>query len=273
MPDLYASIVEQRPDVVERLAQAMELRAADPQLRAFADVWIGDLELAAGARIVEIGCGTGAIARLLAERADAGEVIGIDPSPGLLERARALGGGRRNLSFKEADGRSLPEPEASADAVVLHTVLSHVPEPERVLAEAFRVLRPGGRLAVFDGDYATISLGGSAADPLHACADAFRTTYIHDAWLGRRLPALVRQAGFRTTALRSHGYGPSPVPDYLLSLVDRGADAMAAAGSISADLAAALKSEARRRLEAGIFAAHITYVSVAARKQPCSPRL
>jgi len=57
-----------------------------------------------------------------------------------------------------ADGRDLPLPGASFDLAVLHTVVSHAPDPPGMLAQAFRVLRPGGTLAVFDGDYNTMSV-------------------------------------------------------------------------------------------------------------------
>jgi ubiquinone/menaquinone biosynthesis C-methylase UbiE len=101
-------------------------------------------DLAGDARVLEVGCGTGAIARELVTWPGVGEVLGVDPSPILLDRARKLGAGIDNLSFQEGDGRRLSLPDAAFDAVVL----SHVPGPEDVLAEAFRVLRPGGRLAV-----------------------------------------------------------------------------------------------------------------------------
>jgi arsenite methyltransferase len=80
---------------------------------------------------------------------------GIDASPYLIERARALSSGAPNLTFEVGDGKALASKEASFDVVVLHTVLTHVPGPEAVLAEAQRVLRPGGWLGVCDGGFST----------------------------------------------------------------------------------------------------------------------
>ncbi len=104
----------------------------------------------------------------------------MDPSPVLLDRARDLSAGVANLSFRQADGRALPLPGASFDLAVLHTVLSHVLDPPDVLAQAFRVLRPGGTLAVFDVDYNTMSAATGDTDPLQACADAFTQNFVND---------------------------------------------------------------------------------------------
>jgi arsenite methyltransferase len=169
MPDLYATITEADDAAVERVGHAMEVSAADPQLRSMLADYLSDLALPARASVLEVGCGTGAIARALVDWPGVAEVIGVDPSPILLKIARDLGRESANLSFQEGDGRSLPFAEASFDAAVLHRVLSHVPLPEQALAETFRVLRPGGRLAVFDGDHATITLATGDNDPLQAC--------------------------------------------------------------------------------------------------------
>ena len=266
MPDVYSTITTADPAVVARVADAMEVSAADPQHQAMVAAYLGDLEVADGARLLEIGCGTGAIARVLAAWPGVGEVLGVDPSPILLSRARELGEGIPNLSFAEGDGRRLTLPDASFDAVVLHRVLSHVPEPDAVLGEAFRLLRGDGLLAVFDGDYATITLATGDHDPLQTCVNAFRPAYITDPWLVRRLPAAVRHAGFVAGRLRSHGYVQVDDPDYMLGIADRGADALVASGTIGADLAAALKAEARRRVAAHVFFGHVAYASVTARK-------
>ena len=266
MPDVYATIAEADPGLVERIADALEIRAADPQQRAMLETYLADIPFPPAACVLEVGCGTGPISRALARRPGVGEVVGVDPSPILLERARALAADAGNLSFREADGRALPFADAAFDAVVFHTTLCHVPEPERALVEAHRVLRPGGWLAVFDGDYATLTLALGDADPLQACAEAVKARFIHDQWLVRRLPALVRCGGFAVATFRSYGYAQVEEPTYLLTIVDRGADALAGSGLIGAELAEALKTEARRRAEAGCFFGHIAFASLTARK-------
>jgi ubiquinone/menaquinone biosynthesis C-methylase UbiE len=266
MADVYAAITEVGPEVVEQVARAMEVSASDPQHQVMVSTYLSDLAIRSGARILEVGCGTGAISRVLAGWPGVEEVLGVDPSPPLVNKARELARGVANLSFQVADGRTLPSADTSFDVVVLHRVLSHVPRPEDVLAEASRVLRPSGQLVVFDGDYATITVATSDVDPLQACVKAFAPAYINDPWIVRRLPSLLRAAGFMEGRTRSHGYVQVDAPEYMLSIVDRGADALARAGHIGADLASALKAEARQRVAAHAFFGHIAYASLIARK-------
>ena len=136
------------------------------------------------------------------------------------------------------DGRDLPFDDSSFDAVVCHTALCHIPGPEGVLAEALRVTRPIGWLAVFDGDYATTTVAISDHDPLQALAlKAAIAALVHDRWLFRRLPTLIQAAGWQVVRTRSHGYVETAEAQYMLTLVDRGADALAAAGIISDETA------------------------------------
>jgi SAM-dependent methyltransferase len=182
-------------------------------------------------------------------------------------KARELAAGLSSIAFEEADGRSLPFAGSTFDAVVFHTTLCHVPDPEVMLHEAVRTLRPGGRLVVFEGDYATATLATRAGDPLDACAEGFRQHFVHDPWLVRRLPALVRAAGVDLECVRSYSYVEAPKPGFMLSSwVDLGADALVASGRIGADMGAALKAEARRRVSSGEYFGHIAYFSLVARK-------
>jgi ubiquinone/menaquinone biosynthesis C-methylase UbiE len=267
MPDIYIHIRNAVPAILSGLMTALELRAADPQQRAMLDAYLADAAIPQGARVLEIGCGTGAVTRVLAAWPGVMGAVGVDPSPVFMAKARELGAGFATLTFKQADGRSLPFAGNAFDIVVFHTTLCHVPKPDAMLREAVRVLRPGGCLAVFDGDYATGTLATGAGDPLDACAEAFRTHFIHDPWLARRLPRLVQSAGVQLQRVRSYDYVEGPEPGFMLpSWVDLGADALATSGQIGADVAAALKAEARRRVSSGAYFGHIAYLSCVARK-------
>jgi ubiquinone/menaquinone biosynthesis C-methylase UbiE len=266
MPDLYATITEVDPEVQERLAAVLELRAAESRQREMLETYLGWIDFPEGARVLDVGCGTGAVARVLARRPNVAEVVGVDPSPVFLETARQSAAEHRQISFHEGDARSLSFTDRSFDVAIAHTCMTHVPGPEGALAELFRVLRPGGWLAIFDGDYATTTAATGDFDPVQSCIDAAIGALVHDRWLARRLPALAKKAGFAIDRFDGHAYVQTLQPDYLLTLVDRGADVLAGWGRIRPGLAKALKAEARQRVEDHEFYGSITFASLIARK-------
>jgi ubiquinone/menaquinone biosynthesis C-methylase UbiE len=186
VPDVYATIADADHTIQEMLAGILELRASDPQQRAMLGSYLADLELPQGAEVLEIGCGTGAVTRVLAELDGVGHATGVDPSPVFIAQANELGHYPK-LSFEQGDGHALRFESQAFDLVVFHTVLCHLANPPAALAEAFRVLRPGGQLAVFDGDYPTTTVALGDADPLQSCVTALLGVLLQNPWLVRQL--------------------------------------------------------------------------------------
>ena len=112
-----------------------------------------EADVLAGARsVVDVGCGTGALAAAIVERWPDVVVEAVDASAGMLRiaertRARLRERDRDRIRLRQATADSLGIDEASVDLVVTSFVLQLVPSPHRALREARRVLRPGGRLA------------------------------------------------------------------------------------------------------------------------------
>ena len=109
--------------------------------------------LAAGERVVDVGSG-GGIDSLIAARmvGPSGEVVGIDMTPAMLERARsaATESGICNVEFREAYMEALPVPDGWADVVISNGVLNLTPDKQKAVGEMYRVLRSGGRLQIGD---------------------------------------------------------------------------------------------------------------------------
>jgi SAM-dependent methyltransferase len=262
--DPYARSADLDDATACMLATRLETRGAQPQQAALRQAFLSRLPRRAGARVLEVGCGTGIVARDLAAIPGVASVVGVDPSRQFIERARSLSAVDPVLRFEVGDGMALPFGDHQFDTAVFATTLCHVTDPQAALGEAFRVLVPGGTLLVFDGDYATTTVAQHRDDPLQAFVTAAITRLVHDPWLVRRLRTLVAAAGFTALDLESHGYVESDAAAYMSSIVDFGASALAEDATVSAQLADALKAEARNRIASGTFFGHIAYASILA---------
>lgn len=96
-------------------------------------------------KVLIVGAGTGRDLPLLPLDVN---ILATDLTPAMLQRARVRA--HHGVELRILDAQALDLPDASFDAVILHLILAIVPDPARALSEAARVLRPGGRLAIFD---------------------------------------------------------------------------------------------------------------------------
>jgi SAM-dependent methyltransferase len=111
------------------------------------------LRLPAGLAWLDVGCGTGALTATILEKADPASIVGIDPSAGFLEHARARIPDAR-VSFQVADAQALPFGDDAFDVAASALVLNFVPQPARAVAEMARAVRPAGTVAAYVWDYA-----------------------------------------------------------------------------------------------------------------------
>jgi SAM-dependent methyltransferase len=121
-----------------------------------------------GEIVLDLGSGAGFDAFLAARQlAGTGRVIGVDMTAAMVAKARrnAAKAGYPNVEFRLGEIEALPVADASVDLIISNCVINLSPDKPRVLAEAFRVLRPGGRLAIADV-VATQPLPGSLREKL-----------------------------------------------------------------------------------------------------------
>lgn len=156
-------------------------------------------------RVLDVGSGTGANLPYYPPQA---QVVGIEPDPHMLRRARARAGRMgRPVELLQVGAEALPFPDASFDAAVATLVFCTIPDPDRALAELRRVLRPGGELRFLE----------------HVRADSPRWARFQDfvtpLWKrigagchpNRDTVAAIERAGFRIRELERFAAGPYPV--------------------------------------------------------------
>jgi ubiquinone/menaquinone biosynthesis C-methylase UbiE len=159
--------------------------------------------LADGARILDLGCGTGeATCRLAARFPAAAEVVGVDVGPEILAVARREHAALApRVRFEAGDGFNLAFPAGHFDLVVCRHVTQLLPDPERLLAELVRVLRPGGWLHVLSEDYGMLHFPKRAGlDPdrlWHEVVVPYTDRTGTDARVGRRTLPMLRELGLR----------------------------------------------------------------------------
>lgn len=215
----------------------LELRAqAESEIAARED-YVGLLGVGPGERVLDVGCGSGAVTRTLATRVGPdGRAIGCDASISMLELARRLADNTKfgaEIEFKEGDCRALPFPDASFDAVVAATTLSHVPGAEQALTEMVRVTRPGGRVGIFDVDGDMCLLTHPDREVTRKIVAAFSDQMWVNSWLMRELP--VRLADLGLININTRAFMPLEATGYYAQRAERAAEAAARLGVITSD--------------------------------------
>jgi ubiquinone/menaquinone biosynthesis C-methylase UbiE len=163
--------------------------AGIPRLRAWT---VAALGLRPGERVLDIGSGTGEHARTLAEAVGPdGEAIGLDPNPGM--RAEAARRAPR-ARFVDGNAYALPFPGGSLDAVTCERVFQHLHQPERAAAEIARVVRPGGRVAITDTDWATAVIHPGDPEIVRVMTESMLAGVVNPL-AGRKVPGQLAAAG------------------------------------------------------------------------------
>ncbi|MSQ58134.1 MAG: methyltransferase domain-containing protein [Betaproteobacteria bacterium] len=199
--DVYRITDRLDQTTLDVLVARLEARGKHPRVIEMISEYLGAMNIDGAQDVLDIGCGTGVVSRAIARRLKfGGRIIGIDLSPYLTHAAARLaeaeGLGHR-IDFRTGDSHILGIPERSLDAVVAHTLLSHVDNPGAVLAEIYRILKPGGTAAIFDGDFASMTFASS--DPEQGKRDEERiiNAIVTQPLVMRQMPELLQQAGFK----------------------------------------------------------------------------
>jgi arsenite methyltransferase len=177
-------------------SRAVEATYATGDIAGQRRATLGALGLTPGERVVDIGCGPGYLAAEVADAVGSGGfVLGVDPSQSMLALASGRAVGAAPVELAEGDALSLPCADDAFDAAVSTQVYEYVPDIAAALAEARRVLRPGGRLAVLDTDWDSIVWRSSDDARMARVLRAWDEHLAHP-YLPRRLPELLREGGF-----------------------------------------------------------------------------
>ncbi len=249
MIDPFQDVDSFGEEFLQIVTVALENRAAEEQIIPVIQAYLGDLDWEESGIHLEVGAGTGAVTRLMATRAQNGEVIGIDPSSGLIEKAKELSADFENIDFEIGNGGSLRFDDGSVNNIVMHTVLSHVPDPTELLNEAIRILKPGGRIVVCDADFEKSSLGNFDGDPIKACSEYFVRNFVTHPYLISEIRSLASAAGFKVEKFRIDSRAITET-DGGLAWIKMATGQMVQKGQIATSLAESLAEEYARRKDA-----------------------
>jgi ubiquinone/menaquinone biosynthesis C-methylase UbiE len=257
---------------LEAMEARFEARGKHPAFANMLSEYLDAMQIAPAASVLDIGCGTGLVARAIARHSGfTGSVAGIDLSAQLVAAATRLAaeeGVAARATFQRGDARHLPFADASFDAVVAHTLISHVPGPLAVLQEAARVLKPGAMLAVFDGDYASLTF--DQPDEARARADdaALVGAVVANPRVMGQMPRLLREAGFELQGSFAHALAEVGTANFWLSGIETFRRLLPQAGAMSAAQADAWAARLRAASDAGVFFGRCNYHAFLARKGP-----
>jgi ubiquinone/menaquinone biosynthesis C-methylase UbiE len=269
--DLYSRLHEIDEPTLRSIADILELRGRHPQQAAVRAAYLDRLGDLSGQRVLDVGCGTGVVARELARRVGpSGQVTGVDPTARWIDVAERLRAEQAldNLTFAVEDGAALPFADGTFDLVAAITVLCHLPQRAVVLSEMARVTRPGGTVLLVDGEYAANQIEHPDRELTRRIVDAWHANVVDDPHLMRRIVPMIESAGLQPGAVNGHIHVEAGRVDEATSFIWQWALFVArqavGAGAIDEDESARWIDRLRTMNQRAELFGSVTYVSVIA---------
>jgi SAM-dependent methyltransferase len=268
--DAFRFINDLDEATVGAIADRLEFRGRDPTFTQWRETYLDRLALAPSAQVLDLGCGTGVVTRGIAARAGfTGQIVGLDHSPRLIEEARRLAAeedAANGVTFEVGDVEALPFADANFDAVVAHTTISHVGDPLAMLKEAARVVRPSGRIAVFDGDYASWTFDHPDSTFAKAMDEALIAAVVNNPRVLREMPRLLQQVGLEREDLLAWVYADVGAGSFYRSAIEAYAPLVVRSGLQPADKVDEWLTHQRWAMAEGVFFGACNYYAYVVRR-------
>lgn len=270
--DVYRITNELDDPTLDAVALRLESRGKHPRFIAMMDEYLAAMRIDSAATVLDLGCGTGVVSRAIARRKGfAGRVTGIDRSPYLIAAASRFAAGEGVsgvVEFRSGDSQSLELRPGAFDAVVAHTLISHVEDQRAVMKEIARVVKPGGRVGVFDGDYASMTYGGSD-DPAKAKAidETIINALVTNPRVMREMPQLLLEVGLSLDAAFGYVVADIGKADFMAPGLQSMLRVLPRSGAMTESEARTWVESMMRRSDQGIYFGAINFYSYVAMRR------
>ena len=243
-------------------ARMLERARRDPA------AFFAPLDVSAGLHVLDVGCGTGDLLRLLAPLVAPGAAVGVDLSETMIGEARQRHcGDVPSLSFQVGDALALDFGDATFDRVLASQVLLHVPDPDVALGELARVLTQEGQLSLTEIDWGSISVECTDRE-LGRRFTALACDGLRNGMIVRDLPSMLRGYGLTDIGIRPEIAVSWEPDEFHTWFVEPSIRHFERAGTFTPGEAAAFRRDLSERAESGrYFSARTTY-SLIARRSP-----
>jgi SAM-dependent methyltransferase len=205
--DPFRGIEAAEIERVREMATLLEQRSQSAEEVAVRTAYLDLLAIQPGEHVLDVGCGSGIPLRDMARRVGrTGRAVGLEYSAAFLAVARDLSE-QEGLSawteLRQGDARALPFADGEFDLASAATVLRHIPGGDRAVAELARVVREGGRVAVFEGDTDGCLINHPDRALTRRIVASGTDNNNIDGQLARRLPGLLHEAGLEEIGVQA----------------------------------------------------------------------
>jgi ubiquinone/menaquinone biosynthesis C-methylase UbiE len=234
------------------------------RVRQSPELFFAPLALRPGLNVLDVGCGTGDLLRLLAPIVSPGTAVGVDLSETMIAEARQRSAENvDNLSFRMGSVLELPFPAGSFDRILATQLLLHVPDSCRALAEMKRVLSPSGVICVSEIDWGTLVVQSSNSE-LGRRFSELACRELRNGLIIRELPGQLRELGFEHIVIRPEIEVAQDLDAFYTWFVEPSLQHFKRIGAFSEAEAEAFLADLKERAHRGRYFSSRTYYTVLA---------